>query len=229
MEHPPPFYSKALSTPPTTTSTTTSLSSSIPTTSISKLPRAHLNEKLLISATNPFAPTFSYSPHLLSSFGITQAEWSIFISALSSSIFLTAGQKAKAITAGIATGILVNPWLGIVVGMGIWRREIWKIVIRGMEGYEAVEEGSEGNRGLACIGGARVRGGGCSGGPAGGRSGAGWLPEERVWGERAKELCAMCENEGMRWIERVRSAKEVRRKWRRALRARWLWTTQKVW
>ncbi|KAL8804875.1 MAG: hypothetical protein Q9182_002277, partial [Xanthomendoza sp. 2 TL-2023] len=148
MDHPPPSYSEALSIPPTATSTTTCLSSSIPNTSISKLSTPHPNEKLVISTTNPFAPTFPYSPHLLSSFGITPAEWTLFTGALSSSIILTAGQKAKAVSAGIATGILVNPWLGVVVGMGIWRREIRKIIIRGMEGYEAVEEGSEGKEGM---------------------------------------------------------------------------------
>lgn len=39
----------------------------------------------------------------------------------------------KAITAAIGTGVVVNPWLGVVVGMWVWRREIRGLVLAGGE------------------------------------------------------------------------------------------------
>ncbi|KAL8676736.1 MAG: hypothetical protein Q9186_006768, partial [Xanthomendoza sp. 1 TL-2023] len=119
-----------------------------PIPTLAKLSTPHTNPKFLIYTSHPFAEKFLYTPHLLSYYGITPTEWSLFNSALSSSISLTAGQRAKAIAAGVATGVLVNPGFGVVVGQWVWRRQIRRIMISSMEGYERPEEGSGGKGGV---------------------------------------------------------------------------------
>ena len=84
--------------------------------------------KLLIPSTRPSILHFPYHPHL-SSIGISQLEWTSFTSALASAATLSGAQKAKAISAAIGAGLVVNPWLGIVIGMWIWRREVRGLVL----------------------------------------------------------------------------------------------------
>ncbi|KAL9629381.1 MAG: hypothetical protein Q9204_005305 [Flavoplaca sp. TL-2023a] len=86
--------------------------------------------KLLIPSTRPSTLHFPYHPHL-SSLGISLVEWTSFTSALASAATLSGAQKAKAISAAVGAGLVVNPWLGIVIGMWIWRREVRGLVLAG--------------------------------------------------------------------------------------------------
>ncbi|KAL8897373.1 MAG: hypothetical protein Q9192_002612 [Flavoplaca navasiana] len=96
--------------------------------------------KLLIPSTRPTILQFPYHPYL-SSLGISELEWTSFISALKSAATLSGAQKAKAISAAVAAGLVVNPWLGVVIGMWIWRREVRGLVLAGERGEDGEESG----------------------------------------------------------------------------------------
>ncbi|KAI4207656.1 MAG: hypothetical protein LQ349_009831, partial [Xanthoria aureola] len=87
-------------------------------------------DKFLIRSTRPTVLQFPYHARL-SQMGITATEWESFASAIASAATLSGAQKAKAITAAIGTGVVVNPWLGVVVGMWVWRREVKGLVLAG--------------------------------------------------------------------------------------------------
>ncbi|CAL8574323.1 hypothetical protein XPA_000287 [Xanthoria parietina] len=90
-------------------------------------------DKLLIPFTRPTVLHFPYHARL-SQMGITATEWKSFTSAIASVATLSGAQKAKAITAAIGTRVVVNPWLGAVVGMWVWRREVKGLVLAGGKG-----------------------------------------------------------------------------------------------
>lgn len=87
-------------------------------------------DKLLIRSTRPTVLKFPYHARL-SQMGIMATEWESFTSVIASAATLSGAQKAKAITAAIGTGVVVNPWLGVVVGMWVWRREVKGLVLAG--------------------------------------------------------------------------------------------------
>ncbi|KAI4224797.1 MAG: hypothetical protein L6R36_004398 [Xanthoria steineri] len=87
-------------------------------------------DKILIRSTRPTVLQFPYHTRL-SQMGIMATEWESFTSAIAAAATLSGAQKAKAITAAIGTGVVVNPWLGVVVGIWVWRREVKGLVLGG--------------------------------------------------------------------------------------------------
>ncbi|KAL8773316.1 MAG: hypothetical protein Q9209_001710 [Squamulea sp. 1 TL-2023] len=106
-----------------------------PTTSIDANPANNTHppshNKILIPFTQKLSLSFPYTQQL-ASLSITESEWESFTSALCSAAALSGAQKAKAITAAVAAGVLVNPCLGVVLGIWIWRREGRKGVKEGV-------------------------------------------------------------------------------------------------
>ncbi|KAL8886896.1 MAG: hypothetical protein Q9215_005460 [Flavoplaca cf. flavocitrina] len=106
---------------------------------INQPPTDNPHTKLIIPSTHPTILQFPYHPHLSSSLGISELEWTSFTSALASAATLSGAQKAKAISAAVGPGLVVNRWLGVVIDMWIWRREIRGLVLAG----ERIDDGEK--------------------------------------------------------------------------------------
>ncbi|KAL8946113.1 MAG: hypothetical protein Q9222_007448 [Ikaeria aurantiellina] len=90
--------------------------------------RKDTTSSLLVTSTSL---AFDYQSSL-SNFDISTTEWDHFTSALSSSASLSLAEKSKAVAAGVALGAVSGwPWLGVGVGMAIWRREIKEKITKG--------------------------------------------------------------------------------------------------
>ncbi|KAL8789985.1 MAG: hypothetical protein Q9213_000871 [Squamulea squamosa] len=134
---PVPVYDKGSGNPPRilVTNEKSALHPSATTTSINASPAnttpPPTQNKILIPFKRHTHLSLPYTPHL-ASLSITESEWESFTSALGSAATLSGAQKAKAITAAVAAGVLVNPWLGVAVGLWVWRKEGRRVVEEGV-------------------------------------------------------------------------------------------------
>lgn len=102
----------------------------IPTAYNSTILSAPINH-LFIPSRNPFQFSFPYYP-ALRPFSISPTQWTLFAQELEAAASTSIGQKALAISTGVAAGIVImEPWTASLFGRMVWRKQVVKNVLKG--------------------------------------------------------------------------------------------------